>query len=100
MERGGLRAWMRSTMSARGVGRDTVPSRKGNYLPPVCRVSMCMQHVRDSAEAVRRGQNDIVPSSLEEERDCRSPWLASPRDNRLQSEKHHEIRLLQLQSIW
>ena len=64
-------------MSAHGVRRDTVPSRKCDYPILVREVSHCVQHLLDGTVAVRRGESAIVPSSPEA-RDCRSPWLASP----------------------
>ena len=71
-EGGGCRMRVRSTMYARPVRRDTVPSRKCDYPPLLRGVSNCAQHLRDGTVSVRRGQSAIVPSSAEA-RDCRSP---------------------------
>ena len=74
---GGIPHEGESTIFARRVRRDTVPSRKCDNPRLIRGVSNCAQHLRDGTVSVCRGQSAIVPSSPEA-RDCCSPWLASP----------------------
>ena len=76
----GFRTKVRGTMSASGVRRDIVPSRKCAYRPFqafVRGVSKCAQHLLDGTVAVRREQS-VIGLSFPEARDCHFTLVSVP----------------------